>query len=63
MAFFEINIHFASMHKAPRFAPKQTFARIVFLRLSCGLVDNEGTHNVKILAEKQTKHQVDELTS
>ena len=48
------------MHKPPRFALKQTFARIDFLRLSCGLVDYEGTHNVKILAEKRTKS---ELTS
>ena len=55
MAFFEINIHFACMHKQPRFAPKQTSARIDYLRLSCGLVDYEGTHNVKILAEKRTK--------
>ena len=61
MAFFEINIHFASMHKQPRFAPKQTFARIDFLRLGCRLVDNDGTHNVKILAEKWTKYQADEL--
>jgi len=51
------------MHKLPRFALKQTFARIDFLRLGCRLVDNDGTHNVKILAEKQTKHQVDELAS
>jgi len=63
MAFFEINIHFACMHKTPRFAPKQTSARIDFLRLSCGLVDYEGTHNVKKLAEKRTKYQVDELAS
>ena len=55
MAFFEINIHFACMHKPPRFAPKQTSARIDYLRPGCGLVDNEGTHNVKILAEKRTK--------
>ena len=64
MALFEINIHFACMHKQPRFAPKQTSARIdYFLRQGCGLVDNEGTHNVKILAEKRTKHQADELAS
>ena len=63
MAFFEINIHFACMHKAPRFAPKQTSARIDYLRLGCRLVDYEGTHNVKILAEKQTRYQVDELAS
>ena len=58
MAFFEINIHFACMHKQPRFAPKQTAARIDYLRLGCGLVDNEGTHNVKILAEKRTKMEL-----
>ena len=63
MAFFEINIHFACMHKAPRFAPKQTSARIDYLRLGCRLVDYEGTHNVKILAEKQTRYKVDELAS
>ena len=63
MALFEINIHFASTYNQPRFAPKQTFARIDYLRLSCGLVDYEGTHNVKKLAEKRTKNQVDELTS
>ena len=63
MALFEINIHFACMHKASRFAPKQTSARIGFLRLGCRVVDNEGTHNVKILAEKWTKRQVDELAS
>jgi len=43
------------MHKTPRFAPKQTSARIDYLRLGCRLVDSEGTHNVKILAEKRTK--------
>jgi len=51
------------MHKLPRFALKQTFARIDFLRSGERLVDYEGTHNVKILAEKWTKHQVDELAS
>ena len=63
MVVFEINIHFASTYNQPRFAPKQTSARIDFLRLGCRLVDNEGTHNVKILAEKKTKYQVDELAS
>ena len=51
------------MHKPPRFALKQTSARIDYLRLGCGLVDSEGTQNVKIFVEKRTKHQVDELTS
>ena len=56
MVVFEINIHFASTYNQPRFAPKQTSARIDYLRLGCELVDYEGTHNVKILAEKRTKH-------
>ena len=51
MAFFEINIHFASMHKQPRFAPKQTSARIDFLREGERLVDRKGTYYVKFLAE------------
>ena len=38
----------------PLFASKQTFARIDFLRSGGQLVDYEGTHNVKILAEKVT---------
>jgi hypothetical protein len=29
---FQIKIHFANVHMLPHFAPKQTFARIVFLR-------------------------------
>ena len=41
----------------PLFAPKQTFARIVFLRQGGRLVGKKGTHNVKILAENQTKQQ------
>ena len=32
----------------PLFASKQTFARIVFLRQGEQLVDEKGTHNVKI---------------
>jgi len=32
----------------PLFASKQTFARIVFLRQGERLVDEKGTHNVKI---------------
>ncbi len=55
MVVFEINIHFASTYNQPRFAPKQTSARIDYLRLGCRFVDNEGSHNVKILAEKRTK--------
>ena len=39
----------------PLFAPKQTFARIDYLRQGGRLVDRKGAHNVKILAENQTK--------
>ena len=52
----------------PLFAPKATLARIDFLRQGERLVDKNGTHNVKIHAEKRTKYEVvsrwvDELTS
>ena len=36
------------------FAPKQTLARIDYLRLSERPLDKNGTYNVKILAEKWT---------
>jgi len=39
----------------PLFAPKQTFARIEFLRQGGQLVDKNGTFSVKILAEKWIK--------
>ena len=42
------------MYNYPLFAPKQTFARIDFLRQGARLVDEKGSHNVKILAEKFT---------
>ncbi len=35
--------------------PKQTSARIDFLRQGERLVDKKGTYNVKMLAEKLTK--------
>jgi len=55
---FEINIHFAALTCYPLFAPKQTFARIEFLR-QCGLlVSRKGSNNVKILAENKTKKQL-----
>ena len=53
--FFEINIHFACVYMLPPFASKQTFARIDFLRQDRRLVDEKGTHNVKFIAENQTK--------
>ena len=50
------------MHNRPLFTPKQTSARIDFLRQGWQLVGKKGTHNVKIRTEILTKHQVDELT-
>ncbi len=43
------------MHNYPPVAPKQTFARIDFLRQGWRLVDKMPTHNVKIYAEKLTR--------
>ena len=42
------------MHNCPLFASKQTFARIDFLGQGGRLVDEKGSHNVKIRAEKLT---------
>ena len=39
------------MHNYPPVAPKQTFARIDFLRQGARLVDEKGTHNVKFHTE------------
>ena len=47
------------MHKLTPFCIKtKTFARIDFLRQGERLVDEKGTHNVKILTEKRTKVNV-----
>ena len=43
------------MYNYPLSTPKQTFARIDFLRQGERLVHKRGTQNVKILAEKITK--------
>jgi len=43
------------MYNYPPVAPKQTFARIDFLRQGWRLVDKMPTHNVKIYAEKLTR--------
>jgi len=51
------------MYNYPPVAPKQTFARIDFLRQGWRLVDKKATHNVKIYAEKLTKLWICELTS
>ena len=42
------------MYNSPLFAPKQTSARIDFLRQGGWLVDEKGSHNVKIPTEKFT---------
>ena len=42
------------MYNYPLFTPKQTFARIDFLRQGARLVDEKGSHNVKIYTEKFT---------
>ena len=43
------------MYNYPLLMPKQTSARIDFLRQDERLVDKKGTYNVKIIAEKLTK--------
>ena len=43
------------MHNCPLLASKQTSARIDFLRQGGLVVRKNGTHNVKICAEKLTK--------
>ena len=43
------------MHNCPLLAPKQTSARIDFLRQGERLVDRKGTHNVKIITKNHTK--------
>ena len=49
------------MYNYPLLAPKQTFARIDFLRQGERLVDRKATFRVKFLTEKLTK--IEELTS
>ena len=56
-----MRIHFAYVYNQPLFAPKQTFARIDFLRQGGQLVDKKATFSVKFLVEKFT--MADELTS
>jgi len=43
------------MHNCPLLTPKQTSARIDFLRQGERLVDKKGTHNVKIRTKSWTK--------
>ena len=47
-------IHFTCIYNHPTFAPKQTFARIEFLRQGWRLVDKKATFSVKFLTEKFT---------
>ena len=66
--FPRIKIHFARIHNQPHFAPKQTSARIDYLRQGERLVSKNGTHSVKNRTEKRTKLKptnckVDKLTS
>ena len=47
------------MYNYPLLAPKQTFARIDFLRQGERLVDKKGTHNVKFITKtRQNKYAV-----
>ena len=46
------------MYNYPLLASKQTSARIDFLRQGERLVDEKGTHNVKIFTENRTKVNV-----
>ena len=55
LQFYAMYIHFACINNHLLLAPKQTFARIDFLRSNGRLVDSKGTHNVKIYAENKTK--------
>lgn len=46
------------MHNYPRFTSKPTFARIAYLGQGGRLVNYDGTHNVKFIAEKLTKFEL-----
>ena len=54
LRFYAMCIHFTCIYNHPTFAPKQTSARIEFLRQGWRLVDKKGTLSVKFLAEKFT---------
>ena len=54
LRFYAMCIHFTCIYNHPTFAPKQTFARIEFLRQGWRLVDKKGILSVKFLAEKFT---------
>ena len=54
LRFYAMCVHFTCIYNHPTFAPKQTSARIEFLRQGWRLVDKKGTLSVKFLAEKFT---------
>ena len=54
LRFYAMCIHFTCIYNHPTFAPKQTSARIEFLRQGWRLVDKKGILSVKFLAEKFT---------
>ena len=54
LRFYAMCIHITCIYNYPTFAPKQTSARIDFLRQGWRLVDKKGTLSVKFLAEKIT---------
>ena len=54
LRFYAMCIHFTCIYNHPTFAPKQTSARIEFLRQGWRLVDKKGTLSVKFLAKKFT---------
>ena len=54
LRFYAMCIHFTCIYNHPTFAPKQTFARIEFLRQGWRLVDKKATFSVKFLTEKFT---------
>ena len=51
LRFYAMCIHFTCIYNSPLFAPKQTSARIDFLRQGWRLVGRKGTHNVKTLTK------------
>ena len=55
--FWGIYIHFALCTSNPRFASKQTFARIDYLRQGWRLLSRKGTHNVKKRSKNITKFE------
>ena len=54
LRFYAMCVHFTCIYNHPTFAPKQTSARIEFLRQGWRLVDKKATFSVKFLTEKFT---------